>query len=300
MVNPTGDFLALSSLLQSYIEENPDEEEARALSAAHIDLAAFTVTAANLLPILQQINEVQLHFEGGRPGDISMYLLGMNQLKVILQGAPMEFANAAELGIAKIDALHEKHKAYQGNLVACAALLEPNIRQGVGSYISFSERSSAERKIASDISALVEEEPVEVEQPLPAPGTWESATQKRTPAHTAPATPFRAMSPFAEYEDWAKNPWKIIDKERFARIGVIKYWIFSDEAWHYLSRVALKVLMTPASSAPIESFFSTVGWFDGIRRSRMLPAHLEMVAVLKANWDIGIEEVRKEVMRRYL
>jgi hypothetical protein len=126
MVNPTGDFLAPSSLLQSYIEENPDEGEAWALSAAHIDLAAFTVTAANLFPILQQINEVQLHFEAGRPGDISMYLLGMNQVKVILQGAQMEFAKAAELGIAKIDALHEKHKDYQGNLLACAALLEPN------------------------------------------------------------------------------------------------------------------------------------------------------------------------------
>jgi hypothetical protein len=299
MVNPTQDFLDPSLVLQAYIREHPDEEGAKAVTDAEIDLAAFATTAAAIFPILKQINDVQLRFEAGRPGDISIYLLGMNQVKTILQSAPMEFADAAELGIAKIAALHEKHKRYQGDLLASAALLDPNVRQGVGNYISFAERSSAELKIARDISAVLEEEPVEELEPIPEPGTWASATQTRTPAHTTPATPVRTMNPLAEYEDWVKHPWKTFSKDQFAEIGLIKYWMLSDEAWHYLSRVALKVQMTPASTAPVESFFSTVGWFDSLRRSRMLPAHLEMVALLKTNWDIGAEEVRKEVLRRF-
>jgi hypothetical protein len=117
-------------------------------------------------------------------------------------------------------------------------------------------------------------------------GTWASATQKRgTAAIAAHADPAPGpLAPSAEFDDFAANPWKTVTYERFVEGGVIKFWHESALQWRYLAQVALKILVTPASSAPIESFFSTAGWFD---RARMSPEHLEMLALLKANWDLA-------------
>jgi hypothetical protein len=57
--------------------------------------------------------------------------------------------------------------------------------------------------------------------------------------------------------------------------------------------------MCPASSAPIESFFSIAGWFDDERRARMSPSHLEMLAVMKANWGTTKRLVWQAVAARY-
>jgi hypothetical protein len=60
------------------------------------------------------------------------------------------------------------------------ALAHPNVRQGIRGYISFSDGGAPEMKIASDISDVVPEEPLDVVQPIPLAGTRESATQTLT------------------------------------------------------------------------------------------------------------------------
>jgi hypothetical protein len=297
----TGDLIELSPLLQEYIEEHPDEEEARGLANANIDLIAVTELATLIFPILEKFHQIQVFFEGGRPAKVASYLQAMHELKLVLQNAPEEFAEAAQLGIDKIDALRSKHWHHQGLVLTEAGLLDPNVRVGIGNYISLIERRTAEQAIRNEVTLLASQEPAPIEQQRPALGTWESTTQVEGKAQLkAVATPIRDLDPAEEYNEFVQDPWKLVSIEQFFASGAIYYWNVSGARWRFLSKVALKVLMTPASSADIESFFSTVGWFDDIRRSSILPSHLEMVAILKANWDIAIEEIDAAVEKRFI
>jgi hypothetical protein len=178
MRKPTIDFLDIFVHLQAYLEEHPNEEEARSLAQAQIDLVAFRDSATVLLPVLQKFDEFQRFFEGGRLGKIASYLQAMHEAKVVLQNAPEQFAEAAQLGIEKIDALRAKHWNIQGLLLSQATLLDPNTRAGAGNYLTFQERRLAEQSIRNEIELLSSaDQPVEEEEERPALGTWAAATQ---------------------------------------------------------------------------------------------------------------------------
>jgi hypothetical protein len=278
------DIVALGDMLTIYLDRHPGEEEDQALKNGGIVLGDLLAMASSILPLLEKFAEFFKFFESGDPRQIAMYALVKHEMEVTLKGAPEWLAAAAGLSIDKIHLLSEKHREMQSEFIISAALLNPDVRSGGRTMYHFPIASEPRRPSATRSRGA----------PMPPPrgGSFQQQWERGHPPlrggtpRQSRATPIlpEPLVPSAEYDEFAANLWKIVTYERFVKDGVIKFWHESALQWPYLAQVALKILMTPASSAPIESFFSTGGWFDGARRA---PEQLEMLALLKANWDLA-------------
>lgn len=64
---------------------------------------------------------------------------------------------------------------------------------------------------------------------------------------------------------------------------VLQYWVDLQLQYPLLSKLAVDILVIPASSAPVERVFSTAGDSCGGRRNRLTDANLEREVLIKRN-----------------
>ena len=66
-------------------------------------------------------------------------------------------------------------------------------------------------------------------------------------------------------------------------VDVLQHWVDQQCQFPLISKLALDMLVIPASSTPVESFFSTAGEATIGRRNRLTDSNLEKEVIIKKN-----------------
>jgi hypothetical protein len=69
--------------------------------------------------------------------------------------------------------------------------------------------------------------------------------------------------------------------------GVVEFWMVRREQWPELARDTLEIAARPVSSTDTERHFGLAGRIPTLRRVRMMPEHLEELALIMANDNVS-------------